>query len=201
MRADHGLFDDPFRRTHARDMRPHPIMEAQFLDPTSWVWRRGDIYLRLYQDELRYCAGDRLLRMYDATLPQSVRDQARRELRALRISVRRYFRRTARRPGRPPKLTPEQRKGMSEEHDRLRNFVRQVTRQDSPSRDTLDRLFRDREFLRALWQAFPRHVDAEPAVWNRFLRDSQACPLSKRCLYYLAYRYGVSVETIRDAIW
>jgi hypothetical protein len=177
------------------------VMEAHLLDPASWAWQRGNIYLRLFQDELRHCLGERLLRTYDATLPPGKRAQARSELQTLRNSVRRYFKRTARPPGRPPKLTVKQREDMSTEHDRLRDFIREVAGEHSPRREALDRLFRDPEFLMTLFQDFPRHVGTNPAAWDRFLRESAHLALSQRCLHYLAYRYGVSVETVRAAIW
>ncbi|MFQ5932677.1 MAG: hypothetical protein ACE5MM_09725 [Nitrospiraceae bacterium] len=200
--ASHTLYDsDPFTRSRTRDTRPHPVMEMHLLDPTGSIWQRGNIYLRLFPDELRYCLGDRLLRMYDATLPQNVRAQARSELQQLRRSVRRYFRYTARPPGRPPKLTAKQREDMSAEQDRLRNFIRQIAGEHSPSHKTLDRLVRDPEFLAQLFQAFPCLADAKRMAWAQFLRASTHLPLSERCLHYLAYRYGVSVDTIRSAIW
>lgn len=200
--SDHDLYDhDPFTGRRERHARPHPLMQAQLLDPTSWMWQRGDIYLRLFPDELRYCLGERLLRMYDATLPQSARSQARIELRKLRESTSRYFKRTARPVGRPPKLTQKQREEMSAEHDRLRNLVRKVVGEKSPAQETLNHLFRDREFLKALFEAFPRQVVADPAAWNQFLRESATLPLAERCVHYLAYQYGVSPDTIRDAVW
>lgn len=200
--ADHNLYDsDPFTRSHKRRTRPHPVMEAHLLDPASWAWQRGNIYLRLFQDELQYCIGERLLRMYDVTLPGSKRAQARNELQTLRKSVRRYFKRTGRPPGRPPKLTQKQREDMSAEHDRLRDLIRKVAGEHSPRRETLDRLFQDPKFLKAVFESFQCHLDATPAAWRQFLRESAHLPLSERCLHYLAYRYGVSVETVRDAIW
>jgi len=187
-----------------RDYRTHPIIEQQLLNPSSQIWEPGNIFLRLHPEYLYPCLGERVVRASDVTVAPQVRAGAVRELLSLRKSIRRYYMRTGRRPGRPSKLTAIEREGMAAEHTRLYTFIRQRCAVDvdaRPAREELNRLFRDPEFQRDLFSEFPLKQSRPPQAWKQFLKNAASLALSKRSLHFLALRYGVQPDTIHRAIW
>lgn len=194
--SGHAIFGGP-----PSNDQLHPIAEAELCEPTSAIWRAGNLYIRLFPDELRRCLGERLLRMYDPSCSPEAQAQAKHELKTLRTSVRRYFRRSVRRAGRPPKLTRLEREQMSGEDDRLRRLIRKWAGSKPPSPARLSQLFADPEFLKQLFELFPLNATTDPGAWPRFLQKTAGHPLAERCHAYLALRYGVGVATIRQAIW
>ncbi len=198
--ASHRLYETPF--AGRRNAPIHPITEAQLLDPKSTIWQRGNLYLRLFPGELRLCLGERLLRKCDQQLPNSARAQARRELKTLQESMRRYFGRTGRPVGRPRKLTLPETEHMSDEHERLKQLIREHPGiEESVTQAVLNQLFMNREFLKALFEQFPSKRARSDSEWEQWIQKTADLPFSERCLHYLAFQYCVSAETVKKAIW
>jgi len=187
-----------------RDYRTPPFIEEELLDPTNQVWQPGNPFLRLHPEYLYPCLGERIVRATDANATPEARRRAARELDQLRRSIRTYFKRTRRPPGRPIKLTIIERENMPAEHAELCRFLRDrcAAAGDAPvPRAVLTQLFRGPLFQKELFarSRFKRAIT--PKIWNRFLRETAALPLSKRVLRYLALCYDVSPHTIHGAIW
>jgi len=197
----HGIYGDG--EPDLRDYRTPPFIEEQLLDPANRLWQPGNIFLRLHREYLYPCLGERIIRAADANATLEARKQAARELDSLRKSIRKYFKRTRRPPGRPLKLTVTERENMSDEHDQLCRFLRhcEIDAHAPIPHDVLNRLFRNPTFQEQLFARFPLKRASEPKVWNRFLRKTSSLALAKRALHYLALRYNVSHHTIHHAIW
>lgn len=187
-----------------RDYRTHPIIEQQLLNPSSQIWEPGNIFLRPHPEYLYPCLGKRIVRASDSTLDDDVRKQAAHEVESLRRSIRTYFQRTRRRPGRPSKLTPTERDRMAEEHTRLSEFIRALCAVDAEvhvPHEELNRLFQKPMFRSELFSQFPLKRPCEPPLWDQFLADTATRGVGERALRYLALRYHVSHYTIHRAIW
>ena len=198
----HGIYggDEP----DPRHFRTHPAIEQQLLDPSSQIWAADNMFLRLRPEYLYPCLGERIIRASDAQVAPDLRNQAARELDSLRKSIRNYFKRTRRPPGRPSKLTTIDREGMAHEHDRLCSFIRDRCPIDPEARvphDELNRLFRNPVFQNELLSQFPLKQRREPLSWNQFLEETTSLGISERALRFLGLRYGVSHHTIHRAIW
>ncbi len=198
--ASHRLYETPFGGR--KSTRLHPITESQLLDPKSNIWQRGNLYIRLFPEELRLCLGERLLRRYDRQLPVSTRTQAQRELKTLQKSMRRYFGRSGRPVGRPRKLTLQEAERMSDEHEKLKELIREhAGTEESLTQALLNQLFMNPEFLRALFEQFPSKLTRSRSEWEQWVQKFADLPFSERCLHYLAFQYCVSPETVKKAIW
>lgn len=198
----HGVYGD--REPDLRDYRTPPAIEQQLLDPSSQIWEPGNIFLRLHPEYLYPCLGERVVRASDPAVDNQLRKQAAREVESLRRSIRTYFRRPPRRPGRPSKLTPAEREGMADEHTRLSKFIREKCGFEADvrvPREELNRLFQQPLFQSELFSQFPLKKRHETPVWDEFLADTTSFTISERALHYLALRYDVSHYTIHRAIW
>jgi hypothetical protein len=198
----HGIYGDS--EPDLRDYRTPPFIEGELLDPGNPLWQPGNIFLRLHPEYLYPCLGERIVRAADAHATPEARKRAARELESLRKSIRTYFKRTGRRPGRPLKLTVFERENMPAEHDELCHFIRDHCTVDADApvpHDVLNRLFRHLAFQKDLFKRFPLKRAIALPVWNRFLKETSPLALKKRALHYLALRYDVSHHTIHRAIW
>ncbi len=187
-----------------QDYRTPPFVEQELLDPANPIWTPGNIFLRLHPEYLYPCLGERIVRAADANGSPEARKQAVRELELLRKSIRKYFKRTRRPPGRPHKLTPAEQDNMAAEHTALCKFVRERCAIDVGApvpQQALNQLFRDPAFQKELFSHFPFKQAYEPRVWNRFLKEASPLALAERALRFLGLRYDVSHHTIRRAIW
>lgn len=203
-----GIYDGPGIYSSApgqpqdlKHYKTHPALEAQLLDPANDIWGRGNLYLRLFPEQMYPGLGARMVRAYDSTATPAERRQARVELERLRKSITRYFRRSTRPAGRPPKLTPHERQAMAAEHEALMQFIRRRSGQDQTGPERLNELFSDQTFLREIFKDFPLKRSDDPRDWARFLKNTVSMAASERSLRYLGLRYGVSGHTIHHAIW
>src|SRR6266487_1934579 len=126
-----GIYDGPGIYSsvpgHPQDLKhykTHPAIEAQLLDPANDIWGRGNLYLRLFPEQMYPCLGVRLVRAHDSTATLAERKQAKSELERLRKCIAKYFRPSTRPAGRPPKLTPHEREAMAAEHEALMQLIR-----------------------------------------------------------------------------
>jgi hypothetical protein len=181
--------------------KTHPALEAQLLDPANDIWGRGNLFLRLFPEQMYPCLGARLVQAHDSTATLAERRQAKSELEGLRKCIARYFRRSTRPAGRPPKLTPRERQGMAAEHEALMQLIRRLSGQDQTEPERLNGLFSDPTFLREIFREFPQKRGDDPTGWTQFLKDTAFMSASERSLRYLGRRYGVSGHTIHHAIW
>lgn len=189
---------------HLRDYRTPPFIEQELLDPANHIWASGNIFLRLHPEYLYPCLGERIVRASDAHASPEAREQSVRELGSLRKSVRNYFKRTRRPPGRPHKLTPAERDNMAAEHTKLCKFVRERASPDSDAsvpHEALNRLFRDPAFQKELFSQFPLKQACDRRIWNRFLKETSPLSCADRALRFLGLRYDVSRHSIHRAIW
>lgn len=187
-----------------RDYRTPPFIEEELLDPANQLWQPGNLFLRLHPEYLYPCLGERIVRAADANATSEARKRAARELERLKRSLRTYFKRTGRPPGRPSKLAVIERENMPGEHTELCRFLRDRCAIDADApvpRAILNRLFGDPAFQKELFARFPLKRASTPKVWNRFLRETSSLALTKRVLRYLGLRYNVSHHTIHRAIW
>lgn len=192
----HGLFGQlDFPRG------PHPAVRAQLLDPHSPTWRRGNLYLRAFSRDLDLLLAELVRKVVNPNLTAAERARARSDLAHLRRRLARHGRPSARRPGRPPKLTANEREAMADEHERLLAHLRDLTSNHSPSAAELDQLFATRGFADRLLGEFPCRGLESGKAWKQFLENTARQPLSPRCICYLALRYNVSTYTIEKAIW
>jgi hypothetical protein len=198
----YGIYGDG--EPDLRDYRTPPFIEEELLDPANQLWQPGNLFLRLHPEYLYPCLGERIVRAADANATSEARKRAARELERLRRSIRTYFKRTGRPPGRPPKLTVIERESMPGEHAALYRFIRDRCAIDTDApvpRAILNRLFQDPIFQKELFAQFPFKRASTRKVWNRFLRETSPLALTKRVLRYLGLRYNVSHHTIHSAIW
>ncbi len=153
----HGLFGQlDFPRG------PHPAVRAQLLDPHSPTWRRGNLYLRAFSRDLDLLLAELVRKVVNPNLTAAERARARSDLAHLRRRLARHGRPSARRPGRPPKLTANEREAMADEHERLLAHLRDLTSNHSPSAAELDQLFATRGFADRLLGEFPcRGLESE----------------------------------------
>lgn len=187
-----------------RGYRTPPFIEEELLDPANQLWQPGNLFLRLHPEYLYRCLGERIVRAADANATPEARKRAAGEIERLRRSIRTYFKRTGRPPGRPLKLTVIERENMPGEHAALCRFLhdRCAIGADAPvPRTMLNRLFRDPISQKELFARFPFKRASTPKVWNRFLKETSPLALYKRVLRYLGLRYNVSHHTIHRAIW
>lgn len=192
--------DDP----DLQDYRTPSFVEQELLDPANQIWTVGNIFLRLHPQYLYPCLGERIVRAADANGSPEARKQAARELESLRKSIREYFKRTRRPPGRPRKFTPAQQDDVAAEHTALIKFVRERCAIDVGAlgpQEALNRLFRDPAFQKELFSQFPLKQPCEPRVWKQFLKETSSLALADRALHFLGLRYGASPHTIHRAIW
>jgi hypothetical protein len=187
-----------------REYRTSPFIEQQLLNPVSDIWKPGNIFLRLFPQQLYPCVGERTVRACDSTLPPRERARAKKELESLRKSIRKYFKRTGRPGGRPSKLTPADRRQIPDEHSELCKMLREhckVEKDELVLHEDLKALFSDQSFLQALFARFPMKGQPEKDAWPKFLKATSALGVSDRCLHYLGLRYDVSHHTIHRVIW
>src|SRR5258706_13854156 len=118
----HGIYGDS--EPDLRGYRTPPFIEGELLDPANPLWQPGNIFLRLHPEYLYPCLGERIVRATDANATTEARKRAARELESLRKSIRMYFKRTGRPPGRPLKLTGIERENMPAEHEDFCHFIR-----------------------------------------------------------------------------
>jgi hypothetical protein len=192
------------REPDPRDYRTHPIIERQLLDPVDLIWTPGNIFLRLHPEYLYPCLGERIVCISDVQVARAARKKAARELESLRRSIRKYFKRSHRPPGRPPTLTPVERRNMASEHTTLSTLIRSRCSTSTDARiphAELNRLFRDVTFQKDLFAQFPLRHPSALRSWNRFLTKTASMGISSRALRILGLRYGVSHHTIHRAIW
>ncbi len=194
-----GIYSSvPGQALDLKHYKTHPALEAQLLDPTNDIWGRGNLYLRLFPEQMYPCLGARMVRANDSMATLTERRRAKGELEGLRKCIARYFRRSTRPAGRPPKLTPHEREAMAAEHEALMQLIRRLSGQDQPEPERLNMLFSDPNFLRELFQDFPLKRGDDPTAWTRFLKDTVSMSGSDRSLRYLGLRYRVSPYTTRD---
>lgn len=200
--GSYGIYGDG--EPDFRDYRTPPFIEEELLDPANQLWQPGNLFLRLHPEYLYPCLGERIVRAADVNATPEARKQAARELESLRKSIRTYFKRTGRPPGRPLKLTAIERENMPGEHAELCRFIRDRCAIDADApvpRATLNRLFQEPIFQKELFDRFPFKRASTRKVWNRFLKETSPLALAKRVLRYLGLRYNVSHHTIHSAIW
>jgi hypothetical protein len=198
----YGIYGDG--EPDLRDYRTPPFIEQELLDAANNLWQPGNLFLRLHPQYLYPCIGERIVRAADANATPEERKRAATELERLRRSIRTYFKRTGRPPGRPLKLTLIERENMPGEHAKLCRFLhdRCAIDADAPvPHAILNRLFRDPIFQKELFAQFPFKRASTPILWNRFLKKTSRLALTKRVLHYLGLRYNVSHHTIHRAIW
>src|SRR5436309_2807326 len=174
-----GIFDGPGIYSYVpgqpqdlKHYKTHPALEAQLLDPANDIWARGNPYLRLFPEQMYPCLGARLVRAHDSTVTLAERKQAKSELERLRKCIARYFRRSTRPAGRPPKLTLRERLAMAAEHEALMQLIRRLSGQDQTEPERLDGLFSDPTFLREIFRDFHLKRGNNPTAWTQFLKDT-----------------------------
>jgi len=201
----HGIFGHlPGQPLDLRQYKTHPAVEAQLLEPNNDIWRSGNLFLRLFPENLFPCVGARMVLSMDATAPPRRREQARKELAVLEKCIRKYFKRTGRPAGRPPKLTAADRTALPSEHTALSNLIRQhsgVMKDELVALETLNQLFHTQTFVADLFHSFPLKQTPPEAAWKKFLEETSGLGVSDRCLHYLSLRHGVSHHTIHRSIW
>jgi hypothetical protein len=194
-----GDRDTPISNPHL--IQTHPAVEARLLDPTDPIWNPTNFYLWSFPQVLYACVGERMVRAANSSLSPAEREQATTELAQLQRSIRRFFKRSTLSAGRPPKLTPLQRKSMNNEYRQLFTFIGSFSKRERPTPAELDTLFKNPAFVARLLHVSPTKRATNPRQWSAFLRKSRGLPLSGRCVGYLAFRYGAEPSTIQHAIW
>jgi len=201
----HGIFGHlPGHPQDLKQYKTHPAVEAQLLDPNNAIWRSGNLFLRLFPENLFPCVGARMVLSMDAAASPRRREQARKELAGLERCIRKYFKRTGRPAGRPPKLNAADRAALPSEHVKLSKLIRQhsgVMKDELADVDTLNQLFHTETFVSDLFRDFPLRQTAPEAAWKKFLEETSTLGVSDRCLHYLSLRHGVSHHTIHRSIW
>lgn len=192
----HGIYGD---LPNPRNLHAHPAIEAQLLNPKNPIWDPGNLFLRLYTEQLYAVAGTRLIGASDSSLSAARRKEARTELKALRRGIRRYFGSSQRGHGRPPKLMAVHRRMIHADSDAIVQFVREWCRTTDEDRITpldLNELFENPAFLLELFKRWPFRQVVDKAAWERLRKRSDRWGLSRRLNSYLGLRYGVSPHTI-----
>src|SRR6266852_2121250 len=129
----HGIYGD---MPNPRNLLAQPAIEAQLLNPKNPIWNPGNLFLHLFPEQLYAVVGPRLIRASDSSLSAAGRKKARKELKALRLGIRRYFGSSQRGPGRPPKLMLVQRRMIHADYDSMLEVVREWCRTTEEDRIT-----------------------------------------------------------------
>jgi hypothetical protein len=192
----HGIYGD---MPDPRNLRAQPAIETQLLRPDNPIWDPGNFFLRLFPEQLYAVVGPRLIRASDSSLSAAGRKKAKKELKALRRGIRRYFGSSQREPDRPPKLMPVHRRMIHADYDAIVRLVREWCRTTEEDRITpldLNELFENPGFLLELFKRWPFRQVADKGAWERLRKRSGRWGLSRHLCSYLGMRYGVGPHTI-----